>query len=56
MSGLARTLRNLLFRSRKDGDYQYNDWLYGQDSRDAARGPAAGPRLGKPLPLSASGP
>jgi salicylate hydroxylase len=31
VSGLARTLRNLLFKSRKDGDFQYNDWLYGQD-------------------------
>jgi 2-polyprenyl-6-methoxyphenol hydroxylase-like FAD-dependent oxidoreductase len=31
VSGLARTLRNLLFKSRRDGDYQYNDWLYGQD-------------------------
>ncbi|WP_028266320.1 FAD-dependent oxidoreductase [Arthrobacter sp. MA-N2] len=30
VSGLARTLRNLLFKSRKDGDFQYNDWLYGQ--------------------------
>ena len=31
VSGLARTLRNLLFKSRKDSDFQYNDWLYGQD-------------------------
>lgn len=31
VSGLARTLRNLLFKSRKDGDFQYNDWIYGQD-------------------------
>ena len=31
VSGLARTLRNLLFKSRKDNDFQYNDWLYGQD-------------------------
>lgn len=30
VSGVARTLRNLLFKSRKDGNYQYNDWLYGQ--------------------------
>jgi 2-polyprenyl-6-methoxyphenol hydroxylase-like FAD-dependent oxidoreductase len=30
VSGLARTLRNLLFKSRGDGNYQYNDWLYGQ--------------------------
>jgi salicylate hydroxylase len=34
VSGLARTLRNLLFKSRKDGDFQYNDWLYGQDQPD----------------------
>ncbi|MNR58691.1 3-hydroxybenzoate 6-hydroxylase [compost metagenome] len=31
VSGLARTLRNLLFKSRKDNNFQYNDWLYGQD-------------------------
>jgi 2-polyprenyl-6-methoxyphenol hydroxylase-like FAD-dependent oxidoreductase len=31
VSGLARTLRNLLFKSRGDGNYKYNDWLYGQD-------------------------
>ncbi|PYI38730.1 3-hydroxybenzoate 6-hydroxylase [Arthrobacter psychrolactophilus] len=30
VSGLARTLRNLLFKSRGDGNFQYNDWLYGQ--------------------------
>ncbi|MBB6403768.1 FAD-dependent oxidoreductase [Arthrobacter sp. AZCC_0090] len=30
VSGVARVLRNLLFKSRKDGDFQYNDWLYGQ--------------------------
>jgi salicylate hydroxylase len=30
VSGVARTLRNLLFKSRKDNDFQYNDWLYGQ--------------------------
>ena len=31
VSGLARTLRNLLFKSRKDNEFRYNDWLYGQD-------------------------
>ncbi|HET6270895.1 MAG TPA: FAD-dependent oxidoreductase [Arthrobacter sp.] len=31
VSGLARTLRNLLFTSRQDGNFQYNDWLYGDD-------------------------
>lgn len=31
VSGLARTLRNMLFKSRGDGNYQYNDWLYGQE-------------------------
>jgi salicylate hydroxylase len=43
VSGLARTLRNLLFKSRKDGDYQYNDWLYGQDGDGvpSAAAPAA---------------
>ncbi|ABM08180.1 FAD-dependent oxidoreductase [Paenarthrobacter aurescens] len=29
VSGLARTLRNLLFKSRNDNNFQYNDWLYG---------------------------
>lgn len=28
VSGVARVLRNLLFKSRKDNDFQYNDWLY----------------------------
>jgi len=31
VSGVARTLRNLLFKSRSDGNYQYSDWLYGQE-------------------------
>lgn len=31
VAGLARTLRNLLFKSRTDNNFQYNDWLYGQD-------------------------
>lgn len=31
VSGLSRVLRNLLFKSRGDGNYQYCDWLYGQD-------------------------
>lgn len=31
VSGVARILRNLLFKSRGDGNYQYCDWLYGQD-------------------------
>jgi salicylate hydroxylase len=30
VSGLGRTLRNLLFKIRNDNDVQYNDWLYGQ--------------------------
>jgi salicylate hydroxylase len=43
VSGVARTLRNLLFKSRKDGDFQYNDWLYGQagDGVPAAAAAAA---------------
>lgn len=36
VSGLARTLRNLLFKSRGDGNYQYTDWLYGQDEPGTA--------------------
>lgn len=31
VSGLARTLRNLLFKNRNDNNFQYNDWLYGRD-------------------------
>lgn len=48
VSGLARTLRNLLFKSRKDGDYQYNDWLYGEDAEgtpDAAVSRAAAEKV-----------
>lgn len=32
VSGVSRVLRNLLFKSRGDGNYQYCDWLYGQDA------------------------
>jgi 2-polyprenyl-6-methoxyphenol hydroxylase-like FAD-dependent oxidoreductase len=28
VSGIGRTLRNLLFTNRGDGNFQYNDWLY----------------------------
>ncbi|UKA63793.1 FAD-dependent oxidoreductase [Arthrobacter sp. FW306-04-A] len=52
VSGVARTLRNLLFKSRKDGDFQYNDWLYGQAAdgvpavpAEAAAGAATGPGM-----------
>ncbi|MDQ0618425.1 FAD-dependent oxidoreductase [Arthrobacter globiformis] len=31
VSGVAGVLRNLLFKSRKENDFQYNDWLYGTD-------------------------
>jgi 3-hydroxybenzoate 6-monooxygenase len=31
VSGVGRVLRNLLFKSRGDGNYQYSDWLYGQE-------------------------
>ena len=30
VSGIGRVLRNMLFKSRGDGNYQYNDWLYGR--------------------------
>lgn len=30
VSGIGRVLRNMLFKSRADGDFRYNDWLYGQ--------------------------
>lgn len=52
VSGVARVLRNLLFKSRKDGDFQYNDWLYGQAGdgvpavpAEAAAGAATGTKL-----------
>ena len=32
VSGIGRVLRNLLFQSRCDGNFQYNDWLYGAAS------------------------
>jgi salicylate hydroxylase len=56
VSGLARPLRNLLFKSRKDGDYQYNDWLYGQDGDGvpSAAAPAAREKVSAerdPLPV-----
>ena len=35
VSGVSRVLRNLLFKSRGDGNYQYCDWLYGQDAPGA---------------------
>lgn len=41
VSGVARTLRNMLFKSRGDGNFQYNDWLYGQGEPGA---PADKPR------------
>ncbi|MDR6640189.1 FAD-dependent oxidoreductase [Paenarthrobacter nitroguajacolicus] len=48
VSGLARTLRNLLFKSRKDNDFQYNDWLYGQAGEGL---PAAeAPRVASQIP------
>jgi salicylate hydroxylase len=45
VSGLARTLRNLLFKSRKDNNFQYNDWLYGQDGDGVPAARAADSRL-----------
>lgn len=42
VSGVARVLRNLLFKSRKDGDFQYNDWLYGQEDDGVPAVPADG--------------
>ncbi|MCD4852354.1 FAD-dependent oxidoreductase [Arthrobacter sp. AK01] len=48
VSGLGRTLRNLLFKSRKDNDFQYNDWLYGQ-AGEGVPAPVA-PRVANQLP------
>ncbi|MCX8456668.1 FAD-dependent oxidoreductase [Paenarthrobacter ureafaciens] len=44
VSGIGRTLRNLLFKSRKDNDFQYNDWLYAQGvpGSPAAEAPKVG--------------
>ncbi|RDV08706.1 FAD-binding protein [Arthrobacter sp. RT-1] len=30
VDGVARVLRNMLFQSRGDNNFQYNDWLYGR--------------------------
>jgi 3-hydroxybenzoate 6-monooxygenase len=48
VSGLARTLRNLLFKSRRDGDFQYNDWLYGQNNDGVPAAKAAAARVSLP--------
>ncbi|PRB43420.1 3-hydroxybenzoate 6-hydroxylase [Arthrobacter sp. MYb23] len=48
VSGLARTLRNLLFKSRTDNDFQYNDWLYGQAGEGLPAQEA--PRVASQLP------
>lgn len=45
VSGLARTLRNLLFKSRGDGNYQYNDWLYGQSGDGVPAGELQGTKV-----------
>ncbi|KQQ90028.1 FAD-dependent oxidoreductase [Arthrobacter sp. Leaf137] len=31
VDGVARVLRNMLFKSRGDNNFQYNDWLYGRN-------------------------
>ncbi len=49
VSGLGRTLRNLLFKSRKDNDFQYNDWLYGQDGDGVPAARAARTRVAEPV-------
>ncbi|WP_024820855.1 FAD-dependent oxidoreductase [Arthrobacter sp. 31Y] len=48
VSGLARTLRNLLFKSRTDNDFQYNDWLYSQAGEGLPAQEA--PRVASQLP------
>ncbi|MET4097356.1 2-polyprenyl-6-methoxyphenol hydroxylase-like FAD-dependent oxidoreductase [Arthrobacter sp. UYCu712] len=50
VSGLARILRNLLFKSRKDNDFRYNDWLYGQDGDGVPAAGAANNRLPDRIP------
>lgn len=31
VEGVGRVLRNMLFKSRGENNFQYNDWLYGRD-------------------------
>jgi 2-polyprenyl-6-methoxyphenol hydroxylase-like FAD-dependent oxidoreductase len=33
VDGIGRTLRNMLFKKRGGNDFEYTDWLYGQDAR-----------------------
>jgi 2-polyprenyl-6-methoxyphenol hydroxylase-like FAD-dependent oxidoreductase len=48
VSGVARVLRNMLFESRGDGNYQYNDWLYGDSAGTVPAGEvAAAPELAR---------
>lgn len=35
VDGVARLLRNMLFKSRGDNNFQYNDWLYGRNEPGA---------------------
>jgi salicylate hydroxylase len=44
VDGVARVLRNMLFKSRGDNNFQYNDWLYGRNEPGVpAESPAGAP-------------
>ena len=45
MDGVARVLRNMLFKSRGDNNFQYNDWLYGRNEPGAPAEVPAGAKL-----------
>lgn len=45
VDGVARVLRNMLFKSRGDNNFQYNDWLYGRNEHGAPAEVPAGARL-----------
>ncbi|MGN6443016.1 MAG: 3-hydroxybenzoate 6-hydroxylase, partial [Arthrobacter sp.] len=45
VDGVARVLRNMLFKSRGDNNFQYNDWLYGRNEPGAPAEVPAGAKL-----------
>ena len=45
VDGVARVLRNMLFKSRGDNNFQYNDWLYGRNEPGAPADVPAGTKL-----------
>ncbi|WP_284978658.1 FAD-dependent oxidoreductase [Arthrobacter sp. fls2-241-R2A-200] len=45
VDGVARVLRNMLFKSRSDNNFQYNDWLYGRNEPGVPAEVSAGTSL-----------